>query len=289
MLQDPLEAPAAQIPDEWSFPTQAMKLSMTVDLTTDATGALALVVGNSMTSYLRGYSTAGGLMLALSSTTPHTDTVAYTTAFTRSRVTCASMSYLPTNTPESSQGTISFLSLPDDQVALYNGLSLATIGSDGVTGEIDEPMVVHVHDYSQPMFYSSHVYTEHLPSTMVILRGCKTNTTVGQLRMVLNMEGIANAASVHAGASTVEPFDANAIANGTHIQQAATNYQAAAVGRGGPRRLTQTGRAVADASAALAGMYVGGVGGAMVSNLPDRYRTLRKQLKKAMQAHGKSN
>lgn len=286
MLADPLSAPAAQIPDEWSFPTQAMKLTMTVDLTTDTAGSLALGVGHSLAAYLRSFTITGQNLTpgTILSTSAHTDNTAYIAAFSRSRVTCGGLSYLPTNTPESSQGTIAFLSLPEEQVAGYNGLSLATVASDGVTCEIDEEVSVHVHNYALPMFYTSHSYYEHAPTTLVILRGCKASTVVGQLRMVLNVEGIASASSVHAGASTVEPFDSVAMATGAHIQQSTTNSQVVSTGRQGPRRLTASGRAVADASAALAGMYVGGAAGTLAGSMPQKYRDLRRQLKAALAA-----
>lgn len=283
MLADPLGAPAAQIPDEWSFPTQPMKLTHTFDLTTDASGSQAIAVGLSLASYTRTYTiTTGNLVTTSPAVGAHTDNTSYGAAFSRSRVTCAGISYLPTNTPESSQGTISFLSLPEEQIIGYNGLSLATIASDGVTCEVDESVVVHIHDYALPMFYTTHAYSEHMPTTLIIVRGAKPSTAIGQIRLTLNLEGIANAASVHAGASTVEPFDPTAIANGTHIQQSSVNNQVVAKGPQGPRRLSQSGRAVANASAALAGMYLGGPQGAVVSGLPDKYRTLRKNLKRLM-------
>lgn len=283
MLLDPLNAPAAQIPDEWSFPTQAMKLTMTVDLTTSAAGSLVLFVGASLANFIKTYTvTSENLVVASPGNTAHTDNTAFTSAFSRSRVTCGGFSYLPTNTPESSQGTISFLSMANEQVGAYDGLSLATIGSDSVTCEIDEPVYVHVHNYSLPMFYSTHTYTEHYPSTLIVLRGCKASTNVGQLKMVLNVEAISSPASVHAGASTVEPYDQMAINNGTHVQQAASDYSVVAAGKQGPRRLTSTGRAVVDASAALAGMYAGGVGGAAIARSPQKYRELRRLLKAAL-------
>lgn len=285
MLTDPFDAPSAQIPDAWPYPTQATKLKMTIDVTTDAAGYAALAIGHSLASYQRVFTVTGGVLTATNTATQHNDKVAYSTAFDRSRVTCGGVSFVNFVTPETSMGMCSSQLCPEESIGGYttDALTIATIMNDGEMQPISEGLTSYVFPLEEPQFSTSHVYWSSLPTLLFLVRGAKPSTTIGQLECVLNIEGVADPSSVHAGGSTVEPYDPVAHTIGTHVSQSGVAANTAG-GKYAPRRLTAHDRAVADLSASLFGFGLGGATGAAVAQSPAAIREARKRLKKLMAA-----
>lgn len=263
-----------QYPDDWLHPTQATKIKQIVDITSDSTGYFAYAIGWGLLNAVRTYTVAAGAWTAANVATDHPDRAAYIAAFSRSRFLCSGLRYTPTQTPEKSSGSIGFLTTPEEGISSYTGVTLATMFTDCTATSVHEPRVEHKYNYGPPAFRSDHIYYDTAPTMLVIGRGCLASTSVGVLEIFWNLEGVSNPASVHAGASKTSAYDPESIRVATHVQQNAT------VSTGySPRRLTATGRQVADLSAALAGVYLGGAPGALLARAPTAVRSVRKAVR----------
>lgn len=272
----------------WPYATQATKLKMVVDVTTDAAGYAVVGFGGGLATGAYGiYTITAGLFGSTPTSSAHTDYTAYVTAFDRSRITCAGYKFVPYLTPETSQGMAGFITMPYESVAGYNGISISAMEADAIAHPLAEGLTTFVYPMEEPAFSSSHSFANYMPSTLLVIKGAKTGSAVGQLECYWNMEGVSDPSSVHAGGSTIEPLDPAAQAVGTHVSQQSST-QLVVSQTPGHRRLTSQGRAIADASAAALGYGVGGATGSLLSVTPAAYREAKKKLKRLLNSQGRS-
>lgn len=286
MLIDPIGAPAAQVPDMWPYPTQAMKLKQVSDVLTNADGDAVVTIGNTLTTgFLRVYAPTVGTraFTVTNASSAHVDYTAFAAAFDRSRTTCAGLKFTAFLTPETEQGMCGFLQMPEESIPGYVGLTIPTMLADGESAPVSEGCTTVVYPMEEPTFSTTHTYWTYMPQTFLIIKGAKPSTVIGQLESYWNVEGVSDPSSVHAGASSVEPYDPVAHTIGANVTQSAAAARTAS-GKYAPRRLTAHGRAIADASAAALGYGMGGATGALVANAPATIRESKKRLKKLLQA-----
>lgn len=288
MLIDPINAPAAQVPDAWPYATQATKLKMTYDVLVNADGNFAVAIGHGLTNFLRKFTvttTTGVFTTTILETKAHSDAVAYAAAFDRSRMTSMGVTFTNFVTPETGMGMVSIQSCPEESLAGYNtdAITVAAMMNDGTSATVEEGIVGFAYPMEEPQFSTTHVYWASLPITLFMVKGAKPSSTIGQLEIVINLEGVADPSSVHAGGSSVEPYDPVSHVIGTHVTQH-TGQTLVQRGKAGHRRLTSHGRAIADLSASVLGYGVGGATGVAISQAPSVYREKRKKLKALLQS-----
>lgn len=284
LMIDPIESAAVPYPDEWPHPTQATKLRMLLDVTSDANGYFAMAVGIGLTGGVRVFTVTAGNYTTANTTTNHPDLASYTATFSSSRWLCGGCKYVPSNTPENSAGIMGIISCQETAVTAYNGVAISAMQTDCNLWQVHEPMTYHRYCFGPPVFNTTHIHTDYAPTLLIVGRGCTPSKTLGSLEFTWNLEGVAYPASVHAGASKVTMYDPQGVMIGTHIAQGAHQMRA-----GTGRRLTASGRAIADASAAAFGNYMNPALAPIIGAIPAGVRTLSKTLKKKKKPKNKKN
>lgn len=234
-LIDPVNAPAARLPDEYVSETGAHKLTVEYDIKTDANGVFALIVSPAINIPIVHKPVTGTLTdntVVVGGAPAYPDGAEIKTAYTVGRLVAMGIEVEYIGAPLNASGKLHCIEV--DQYQALNTIDLTTIVDDGESDPLLNGKVIHVRPIMPPRFESPSVDTfmrYTFNNWVLYATGAPPNTVVASIKVTAHFEGIAKKGGLHAKSGSVELYNPDHLTIGANIARHGITAAASDAGR----------------------------------------------------------